>query len=207
MAYERISSKDDYNRFIECDKISLRIPANRKRPRPFLDEIWRYEILLRKVEYRSSCPGTLNRLMALFFKFKFKRLGLKLGFTVDPYVFGPGLSIAHYGSLTVNPNARIGANCRIHEGVTIGATNGSDLAPRIGDNCFIGSGAKVIGDVKIGDDVAIGAGAVVVKDCDENGVSLGGVPAKVISHNDSSSNIINATELYARRRGALGIGR
>lgn len=202
MAYETIRSRDDYLRFLECDKIALRIPQSRKRPRPFLDDVWRYQILLRKVEYRSIRRGLINRFIAGFTKLRFKRLGVKLGFTVDPYVFGPGLSIAHYGSLTVNPNARVGSNCRIHEGVTVGATSGSDNAPSIGDNCFIGSGAKVIGDIVIGDNVAIGAGAVVVKSCSDNNVTLGGVPAKIISHNGSDSNIVKATVLYTQDREA-----
>ena len=128
-----------------------------------------------------------------FYKYRLNQLGEKLTIKFEPNVFGPGLSIAHYGTIIINPNAHVGNNCRIHEGVTIGATNGSSNAPRIGDNCFIGSGAKIIGDITIGNNVAIGAGAVVVNDVGDN-VTIGGVPAKVISENDSSSNIIKATE-------------
>lgn len=202
MGYEAIQSREDYIRFLECDKIALRVPRNRKWPRPFLDDVWRYQILLRKLEYRLKRHGLINRIFAGFTKLRFKRLGVRLGFTVDPYVFGPGLSIAHYGSLTVNPNAKVGSNCRIHEGVTIGATNGSDKAPIIGDNCFIGSGAKVIGDIIIGDNVAIGSGAVVVNSYADSNITLGGVPAKIISHNGSDSNIVKATVLYSQRKEA-----
>ena len=202
MGYEAIRSREDYIRFLECDKIALRVPQNRKWPRPFLDDVWRYQILLRKLEYRLIRRGLINRIFAGFTKLRFKRLGVRLGFTVDTYVFGPGLSIAHYGSLTVNPNAKVGSNCRIHEGVTIGATNGSDKAPIIGDNCFIGSGAKVIGDIIIGDNVAIGAGAVVVNSYADSNITLGGVPAKIISHNGSDSNIVKATVLYSQRKEA-----
>lgn len=202
MGYEAIRSREDYIRFLECDKIALRVPRNRKWPRPFLDDVWRYQILLRKLEYRLIRRGLINRILAGFTKLRFKRLGVRLGLTVDPYVFGPGLSIAHYGSLTVNPNAKVGSNCRIHEGVTIGATNGSDKAPIIGDNCFIGSGAKVIGDIIIGDNVAIGAGAVVVNSYADSNITLGGVPAKIISHNGSDSNIVKATVLYSQRKEA-----
>lgn len=53
-------------------------------------------------------------------------------------------------------------------------------APTIGDNCFIGPGAKLFGDIKIGDNVAIGANAVVNKDFGDN-VTIAGVPAKVES--------------------------
>ena len=104
-------------------------------------------------------------------------------------MFGPGLSIAHYGTIVVSTAARVGKNCRLHEGVNIGATNGSSRAPQIGDNVFIGTGAKIIGDITIADDVAIGANAVVVKSIQEQGITVGGVPAKKISVNNSHSNL------------------
>lgn len=116
---------------------------------------------------------------------KYHRLGVKLGFTIPLNVFDEGLSIAHYGTIVVNSNSVIGKNCRIQEGVNIGASGG-DKAPRIGDNVFIGTGAKIIGDVVIGDNIAIGANAVVTKSFVDNGITLAGVPAKIISHNDSS---------------------
>lgn len=73
--------------------------------------------------------------------------------------------------------------------VNIGATNGEDQAAKLGDNVFIGSGAKIIGNIQIASDVAIGANAVVVNDVLEPGITVGGVPAKKISNNNSHSNI------------------
>ena len=73
----------------------------------------------------------------------------------------------------VHPNARFSKNCRIHECVTIGATNSSLDAPQIGDNCFLGSGVKVTGNIIIADNVAIGANAVVVKNIDNPYKTLG----------------------------------
>lgn len=62
----------------------------------------------------------------------------------------------------------IGKDCVIMQHVTIGSNyvgGGKELgAPWIGDNVFIGAGAKIIGKVKIGNGVRIGAGCVVVKD-------------------------------------------
>lgn len=55
--------------------------------------------------------------------------------------------------------AEIGENCCIYQNVTIGEVDRK--APIIGDNCLIGAGAVVIGDIKIGNNVKIGAGAVV----------------------------------------------
>ena len=46
--------------------------------------------------------------------------------------------------------------------VTIGVIDSAD-APRIGNNCFIGAGAKVLGGISVGDNVKIGANAVVTK--------------------------------------------
>lgn len=59
----------------------------------------------------------------------------------------------------------------------------------IGDNVFVGSGTRVLGNVKIGSNCIIGAGSLVNKDIPENCV-VGGVPAKVIGKFDE----------YVRRR-------
>lgn len=111
-------------------------------------------------------------------------MSLKLGFSIPLNCFGPGLSIAHYGCLVVG-NAKVGKNCRIQEDVNIGATGGIPQAATIGDNVFIGTGAKIIGKIHIANNVSIGAGSVVVKDIDEEGCTVAGVPARVISKNGS----------------------
>lgn len=58
--------------------------------------------------------------------------------------------------------AQIGVGCRIYQNVTIGEVEGK--APKIGDNCLIGAGACLVGDITVGDHVRIGAGAVVAVD-------------------------------------------
>ena len=112
-----------------------------------------------------------------------------LGFHLPLNIFDEGLSIAHYGALVVNTRARVGKNCRVHAMVVIGATNGDPAAPIIGDNVYIGAGAKIIGDIRIADGVAIGANAVVVKSIDEPNTTWGGVPARKISDRSSKSNL------------------
>lgn len=82
----------------------------------------------------------------------------------------------------VNPGATIGANARINCDVVIGAKIGTpDQAPQTGKNCYFAPDAKVFGNITIGDNVIIGANAVVVKDVGDN-VSVGGVPARVLSN-------------------------
>lgn len=141
----------------------------------------------------------LRKIIRRFALKKYGRISLKLGFTIPLNSFGPGLSIAHVGTIVVASNAKIGANCRIHEGVTIGATNGSDLAAKIGDNVFIGTGAKIIGNVRISDNVCVGANAVVVNDIiTDHGCTVGGIPARIISQNNSHSNIPNLSKLLLK---------
>ncbi len=183
-----IKTKEDLRYYMECDRKALGI--RRKCPRIFSDEVWRFQRSLRRLEYYNNAGMKCLKLLKILEKLRFHRLSIKLGFTIPPNVFGPGLAIVHYGTIVVSEGAKIGKNCRIHEGVTIGATNGSSKAANIGDNVFIGTGAKIIGEVTISSNVAIAANAVVVKDiiC-ENGCTVGGIPAKVISNNNSSQNI------------------
>ena len=185
-----IQTKKDLKYYLERDAIALKCD-NKKHTSFFGDEIWKFQRALRVLEYYANASKK-NKLLKIGYyisKFKYKKLSLKLGFSIPINAFEEGLSIAHYGLLVVNRNARIGKNCRIQEGVTIGTTNGSNDAPKIGNNVFIGSGAKIIGDIVIADDVAIAANAVVVKSIVESSVTFGGVPAKKISENDSHSNL------------------
>ena len=50
--------------------------------------------------------------------------------------------------------------------------------PVIGDSCYIGAGAKVLGPITLGDNVTVGANAVLLKDAPANAVW--GVPAKCL---------------------------
>lgn len=180
-----IKTREDLREYLRCDQLALH-ETDRKRPRFGRDEIWRFERLLRHTAYYfNNKSNPLNLLMYLFYGYRYHRLSVRLGFSIPVNAFGKGLSIAHYGSIVVNGNAIIGDNCRIQENVTIGATGGSDKAPKIGNSVFIASGARIIGDVVIADNIAIGANAVVTKSFTEKHVTLAGVPAKVISSNGS----------------------
>ena len=105
---------------------------------------------------------------------------------------GSGLYIGHFGGIVVNPNLVIGRNCNISHQVTLGVANRGERkgCPVIGDNVYIGPGAKVIGRVSVGNNAAIGANCVVTKDVPENGVVVG-VPGKVISMDGSTGYIHN----------------
>jgi serine O-acetyltransferase len=132
-------------------------------------------------------------------QWRLKQLGMKLGFTVPRHVFGPGLSLAHYGSVVVNGRAHVGRNARVHSCVNIGEADGK--VPRIGDNVYLGPGAKLFGDISVGDGAVIGANAVVNRDVPPR-VMVGGVPARVIREDVPASTLtIDGCAVAARRLG------
>ncbi|MGO8875775.1 MAG: serine O-acetyltransferase [Acidimicrobiales bacterium] len=90
---------------------------------------------------------------------------------------GPGLFIAHGHSTTLAAE-RIGANCYVHQGVTIGWDYRSERAPIIEDDVFIGAGAVIVGAVTIGKGARIGSNAVVLCDVPPGATAVG-VPARV----------------------------
>jgi serine O-acetyltransferase len=146
--------------------------------------VFRFTILLRVNEYLSNS----NILFRIFPLIWYKRLGVRLGLSIPLNVFDYGLSIVHYGLTIVSPDAEIGKNCRIHAGVNIGGSAGfkakgdnKKYAPKIGNNCYIGPGAKLFGAIIIGDNNVIGANAVVNKSFKNNNITIGGIPAKIIS--------------------------
>ncbi len=158
--------------------------------------IWKYLRVLRTVEYVHNCkPKSIYGLTAgNYLNFRLHRLGLVLGFEIPLNVIGPGLRIVHHGTIIVNSNAHIGANCELHNLVhiaqnlhnaEIGAE--SDRAPTIGDNVFIGPGARVLGDITIADGIVIGANSVVTQSFYEPNITIAGAPARKIG--DSGTEV------------------
>jgi serine O-acetyltransferase len=181
-----IRSKEDYLHYLEADRVALartRLSASDRVIQLIApDYIWKFQRLLRKLEYHKNVKshGFLNRLVYFHLKRQYRELSVKLSFTIPENVFGPGLAIVHYGTIVVNGNARVGANCRLHVCTNIGASGGSDKAPRIGDNVYIAPGAKIFGDITIASNTAIGANAVVDRSFEEENTLIAGVPAKRI---------------------------
>ncbi len=91
-------------------------------------------------------------------------------------MFGPGLGIAHTGTIIVNPKSRVGSNCRIHSCVYISTHFG---CPTIGDNVFIGPGCIISGSIQIGNNVVIGANSYVDSSFQDS-CTIAGNPAKII---------------------------
>lgn len=173
-----IRCKEDLLRYLECDKKALNI--HRSRPRLIGDEIWRYEIALRKREYYTNVKCWGGSYLRRYWHFVHKIWGLILGFTIHINTIEEGLQIFHYGSIVIGRNAKIGKWCSIHSGVNIGQHHTVEETPQIGDYCFIGPGAKLFGKITLGNYVSIGANAVVNKSFDYDNITLAGIPARII---------------------------
>jgi serine O-acetyltransferase len=179
-----ISSRIQYNYYLDEDRKALGIDkSNSNFSSLFFNndsDVWRFQKSLRRCEYLYNLDDG-----SLYWKFKkylaalyFKRLSIKLGFTIMPNCIGPGLRIMHRGTIVINGGCKIGSNCTINVDVNIGTNAGYiNRIPHLGNDIYIGPGAKIYGDIFIADGCAIGANAVVNKSFLEKGTLILGVPA------------------------------
>jgi len=93
---------------------------------------------------------------------------------------GKDMHIIHPLSIVIHPKTIIGDNVGIMHEVTLGS-RGTYAAPVIGNNVFIGAGAKILGEITIGDNVDIGANSVVLTDVPPNCLVVG-VPGRIIKN-------------------------
>jgi L-malate glycosyltransferase len=105
-----------------------------------------------------------------------------------PYTakIGPGFEVAYRGfGIVVHHRAEIGRNVVLSPCVTIGGRSGKYEVPRIGDEVFVASGARILGDIRIGDGAVIGANAVVIHSVPARSIAAG-VPARIVRENIDS---------------------
>lgn len=196
-----ITSKKDFKSYLVADRLANSKPLNSSasgniKQFIFPDHVWAFIFLLRRLEYTKNCyNGIIGKILYLWYYRKFRRLSFKLGFSIPLNVFGPGLSIPHYGTIIVNPAAKVGRNCRLHACVNIGASGGSNIAPRVGDNVYIGPGAILFGDITIADNISIAANATVNKSIEIKNVTVGGTPAKILKENSRVWWVMNKLNL------------
>ena len=133
---------------------------------------WRYTIK----------SGLLRKPFSLLYKILYKFIQVITGIELPCEVtVGKNFRIDHFGGIIISGFASFGDNCVIRDGVTVGLRRVDDpVAPQIGNNVDIGTGAKVLGGITIGDNVVIGANAVVLEDVPPNSIAVG-VPARIKS--------------------------
>jgi len=102
------------------------------------------------------------------------QMGAKIGKNVN--LGNGGLAIV------IHRHAVLEDNVIVAPSVTIAGTSQKVGAPYIGENSFIGTGARILGPVKVGKNCYIGANAVVINDIPDN-TMVAGIPAKIIRTN------------------------
>lgn len=130
--------------------------------------------------------------MELFLAIWHKIIEMATGISLpETAIIGPGLYIAHFGNVFLHGDTRIGENCTIGQGVTVGISGRGDYrgVPTIGDRVYIATSAVVIGKIVVGDDAVIGANSLVNRDVAPNTTVLG-VPAVVIRDRRSDDSRI-----------------
>lgn len=143
----------------------------------FSDEIMNYLICLRKENYYSQRSTlSVNRIIN---KIKLHRLGVRLGFTISPHVFGYGLVIPHYGTIVVGEGNNIGNYCVLHTAVCI--TEGNK---KIGEGFYVSTGAKILKDICLADGISVAANSVVNQSERDPFAVLAGMPAKRVKESE-----------------------
>lgn len=142
-----------------------------------------------------------SRLLRMLSAFFYLAVTTITGIEISPDAhIGPGLWIPHGGYIVIGP-VRMGSNCEIFQGVTLGARESTiprteatgepksgPTVPTLGDRVWVGPGAVIADRIIVGDDATVGANSLVVRDVPPRGVMLG-VPARLISRRGSFAQI------------------
>jgi serine O-acetyltransferase len=150
--------------------------------RPWLKEqsIWALAV------YRFGCrvdrrpAGLWRKLLERVYWLLYFVTETLTGITIPKSVkVGPGLRIHHFGNIIIHNEARIGANCTLRHGVTIGNRHAGGPVPILEDDVDLGAYAQVLGGVRIGRGAKIGAMSVVLCDVPAGATAVG-IPARII---------------------------
>ncbi len=147
--------------------------------------------------HRLAIPGISQLIACVYLCLK---MPIVLGFGIYIPVrakIGKGFIIHNMNGIFIS-TGEIGENCTVQQGVTIGAIrpnrwDGKPRPPKIGNNVYLGAGAKVLGDVTIADNVVVGANSVVLTDTPAN-VTVMGIPARIVSRHAVSDRAYGMPE-------------
>ena len=131
---------------------------------------WRYTVR----------PAILRKLLSVIYHVLYKLIQIITGIELPCEVpIGRNFVIEHSGGIVISGFASFGDDCRIRNGVVVGLSRVDEpCAPQIGNDVDIGTGAKVLGNIRIGNGVRIGANAVVITDVPDDCLAVG-VPAAI----------------------------
>jgi serine O-acetyltransferase len=100
---------------------------------------------------------------------------------------GKDLHLIHSGNIKIHPNTVIGDRCGIQQDVHIGVNMDNVGVPVIGNDVYIGDGAKLFGPITIGDGARIASNSLVIHDVPPGATAIG-VPARNLKYTGRPSN-------------------
>jgi len=139
---------------------------------PGLHAIWMYRAAHWLWEHRLCLLGRLLSELARWIT----------GIEIHPgATIGRRLFIDHGMGVVIGETTEIGDDVLLYQGVTLGGTGNEKgkRHPTLGNHVVVGTGAKVLGNIRIGDNVKIGAGSVVVRPVPDNSTVVG-IPGRVV---------------------------
>lgn len=154
----------------------------------YLQPNFRYMFFFRVNNHFSKTHpfGFIGRIWIHFLKTKY---GLQI---YTKTKIGKGFLLNHYGNILINQGAKIGENCNVGQGVSIGNVSRGKLkgCPTIGNRVWIGPNAVVVGKITIGNDVLIAPLTYVNRDIPDRAV-VSGNPCKIHNYNGSGVYVKN----------------
>lgn len=131
----------------------------------------------------------LKPIMKLLLRFYSRWYGIQIELNAN---IGPGFYIGHFGTIVVAGDSKIGKNCNISHGVTIGSTfRGTNKgSPVLENEIFIGANAVIVGNIQIGDNVLIAPNSYVNCNIPDNSIVFG-KPAIIKKSINATAGYIN----------------
>lgn len=182
----RIQSRAQLKEWLAVE--NWRYPMSARRILPYLLQISEGAILRRHTKLLRTCEYHLNtghRVRAALYHALLMRHQIRTGIHIPLNSCGKGLTIYHVQPGGLNGNATAGENLRLMPGAICIGDDRGDKAPTIGNNVTLGPNCILVGGITLADNITVGAGAVVTKSFLEPGVTLAGVPARVIRRPES----------------------
>ena len=136
----------------------------------------KYISLFRKAQNCKLLP------LRLYYMLRLKKMSDKTQIQIPARTqIGEGFYIGHLGRIIIHPDAKLGKNMNIATGVTIGQENRGSRrgVPTFDGDCWIGTNAVVVGNIKIGRDVLIAPLSYVNFDVPDHSIVIGN-PGKII---------------------------
>ncbi|MEN9773839.1 MAG: Serine O-acetyltransferase [Pseudomonadota bacterium] len=173
---------------VEIDAVRARDPAARSSIEVLLCYPGVHALILHRLAHRLWCSGwsTVARVVSNLARFM-------TGIEIHPgAVIGQRVFIDHGMGVVIGETASVGDDCTIYQGVTLGGTalNRGKRHPTLEPGVVVGAGAKVLGPFTVGAGARIGSNSVVLKAVD-SGVTVAGVPARIVVQPDGAATSSN----------------